>query len=89
MAVTLHVDAGSPHPLCRVKNRRSNSGVEPSAQLFGILPVDVILVIRVEVNLPDFVFAAAPNHFSSQPHCESSFVVNTKPLAREVCDHEL
>jgi hypothetical protein len=46
-------------------------------------------MIGVEVELSNFVLAAAPNHRAAKPDCESSFVLDSRALSCEVSDHEL
>lgn len=75
--------------LSHVKDGGSNPPVQPLPQLLWRRPNDMVLVVRVEVELANLIFPAAPNHRAAQPHCETGFVVHSGPLSGEVRHHEL
>src|ERR1035441_8670882 len=72
-----------------LKDRRSDPAVEPLPQFAGSFPVDVILVVCVEVQLANLAFAATPNHGPAKAHGKSCFVVDASTLTCEIGHHEL
>lgn len=71
-----------------LQNCCSDPLVKPVSQFVGRFPVDVVLVIRVEMKFVDLVLSATPDNFSAKAHCKSRLVINAGALTSKIGNYE-
>jgi hypothetical protein len=75
--------------MSRHLDRRPNAVNQLLAQIRGGLPLNVVEVIRIEMELVEVVLPTTVDHFATERTGVTGLVVDSLPVAREIGDHKL